>query len=56
MMVKDPVCGMMVDSRVPPVRIHYQGKEYFFCSTKCREDFEKDPEKYLSKSEEEKDS
>jgi YHS domain-containing protein len=44
--VVDPVCGMEV---MPPAEGHieYRAKHYYFCSILCKEDFEKDPEKYL---------
>jgi YHS domain-containing protein len=44
--VIDPVCGMEV---MPPAEGHieYRAKHYYFCSILCKEDFEKDPEKYL---------
>ena len=39
-MVKDPVCGMYVDSRLA-IRLDGQDKPVYFCSDKCRS-------KYLS--------
>jgi len=44
--VEDPVCGMMVK---PPAAGHveYRAKHYYFCSLACKEDFEKDSEKYI---------
>ncbi len=44
--VVDPVCGMTVK---PPAagRVEYRAKHYYFCSIACKEDFEKDPEKYI---------
>jgi YHS domain-containing protein len=46
-MVKDLVCGMMVDPERAPVKAEYQGQTYYFCATGCKGAFEKDPEKYL---------
>ncbi|MFA5144698.1 MAG: permease [Candidatus Omnitrophota bacterium] len=37
-MVKDPVCGMDVDERVA-IRVNENGKDYFFCSSRCRDKF-----------------
>ncbi|WP_407166661.1 heavy metal translocating P-type ATPase [Bradyrhizobium sp. ORS 111] len=43
----DPVCGMKVDPATAKHRFGYQGKDYFFCSGRCRERFEAEPEKFL---------
>ena len=43
----DPVCGMRVDPATARHRATYQGKDYFFCSGRCRERFEAEPEKFL---------
>lgn len=46
-MVKiDPVCGMEVNEDTP-YRTIYKGRVYYFCSRICKEEFERDPEKYL---------
>jgi Cu+-exporting ATPase len=60
-MVRDPVCGMMVDENNPPTKTTYKGKEYYFCMEGCKQEFEKHPEKYLenqskSQVDKEKDS
>jgi len=44
---KDPVCGMMVDPQKAAGKVEYQGKNYYFCSTRCAERFQKEPEKFL---------
>ena len=36
--VKDPVCGMEVEESFA-IKITKDGKEYFFCSTHCRDEF-----------------
>jgi len=46
-MVKDPVCGMMVDPETAPAKSEYKGQTYYFCAPGCKVAFEKDPEKYL---------
>lgn len=46
-MVKDPVCGMMVDPETAPAKAEYKGQTYYFCAPGCKVAFEKDPEKYL---------
>ncbi len=46
----DPVCGMEVDEKTAQWTAEYKGKKYYFCAPGCKRSFEKDPEKYLSKS------
>jgi Cu+-exporting ATPase len=46
--VKDPVCGMTVDPHTAKHRAEYRGRTYYFCSGRCRERFEAEPEKYLA--------
>jgi Cu+-exporting ATPase len=43
----DPVCGMRVDPENAKHRAAYRGREYFFCSRRCRERFAAEPEKFL---------
>ena len=45
-MAIDRICGMSVD-KCNDLRKKYKGEFYYFCSTLCRESFEKDPEKYI---------
>jgi Cu+-exporting ATPase len=45
---KDPVCGMMVDPRKPAGKYEHKGKTYYFCSTRCAERFQKEPERFLA--------
>ena len=45
---KDPVCGMMVDPRKAASKQEYKGKTYYFCSTRCAERFQKEPERFLA--------
>ncbi len=46
-MVKDPVCGMMVDEKHAAAQSEYRGKTYYFCSQGCKKAFDRDPEKYV---------
>src|SRR6476661_8905297 len=46
--VKDPVCGMMVDPQKPAAKVAHRDKTYYFCSQRCAERFEKDPEEFLA--------
>lgn len=43
----DPVCGMEVNSDQSPYKFNSQGKQHFFCSKQCLENFKKNPQKYL---------
>ncbi|HWB44980.1 MAG TPA: heavy metal translocating P-type ATPase [Hyphomicrobiaceae bacterium] len=46
-LVRDPVCGMMVDPHAADYRYTHHGRPYYFCSSGCREKFVADPEHYL---------
>jgi Cu+-exporting ATPase len=47
--VKDPVCGMEVDPAKTPHRTRYRGRTYHFCCPKCKEAFDREPEKYAER-------
>lgn len=47
-MAKDPVCGMFVEEKPNSIRYNQNGKEYFFCSNLCLDEF-REPEKQLKK-------
>jgi len=44
---KDPVCGMTVDPRRAAGKVEHTGKIYSFCSARCAERFQKQPEEFL---------
>ena len=46
--VKDPVCGMIVDPQKAAAKHEYNGKTYYFCTTRCAERFQKEPEEFLA--------
>jgi uncharacterized membrane protein YraQ (UPF0718 family)/YHS domain-containing protein len=46
----DPVCGMQVETAHAPAHAVHNGNTYSFCSDRCRERFETDPDRYTSKS------
>lgn len=50
-MEKDPVCGMNVDPKTAAGKSEYKGKTYYFCSTGCKKDFDKEPQKYVKSAE-----
>lgn len=52
MQVKDPVCGMEIDSEKAEGRHEHGGKTYYFCSQGCLDKFKADPTKFVAKQEE----
>ena len=42
----DPICTMKVSSSAKDTAV-YKGKTYGFCSTYCKQEFKKDPKKYV---------
>ncbi|MCC6075279.1 heavy metal translocating P-type ATPase [Pseudomonas sp. GCM10022188] len=44
--LRDPVCGMTVDSDSPH-HIAYQGQHFHFCSQHCLDRFQREPQRYL---------
>lgn len=46
--VKDPVCGMTVDTAAGKPHLHHHGETFHFCSQRCHDRFEADPEFYLT--------
>jgi len=51
--VIDPVCGMSVDPQnAKGGASDYKGQTYYFCNPKCKTKFDVEPEKYLSKKNE----
>ena len=49
--VKDPVCGMEIEKSKAKATYEYEGKTYYFCREKCKEEFAKNPAKYVSADE-----
>ncbi|MDN3520004.1 heavy metal translocating P-type ATPase [Halomonas ramblicola] len=49
--VKDPVCGMDVDPHATEHRASHADRTWYFCSGRCRDRFEADPEAYLGDGE-----
>jgi Cu+-exporting ATPase len=47
-MAKDPVCGMFVEEKPESIRYSKDGKEYYFCSKQCLDEFTQ-PERELKK-------
>jgi Cu+-exporting ATPase len=49
MKVKDPVCNMTIGDGVAAGTTTYKGQTYYFCSKRCKEAFDKDPETFIGK-------
>jgi YHS domain-containing protein len=48
-MMKDPICGMMVDEKNALAKSRtseYKGQTFYFCAVSCKAKFDSDPEKY----------
>jgi Cu+-exporting ATPase len=48
--VKDPVCGMEIETATAAGRTEHNGQTYYFCGSKCKEKFDLNPEQYVGKS------
>ncbi len=49
--VKDPVCGMVIDSEDAAGSVPYESLEVYFCSDRCRQAFESEPARYYDELE-----
>ena len=49
-MAIEPVCGMKVKPEKAAATRTYEGQTYYFCVPGCREVFDTDPKKYLSRA------
>jgi len=45
----DPVCGMTVDPGTTPHRVELGDRTCWFCSAACRDSFEAEPDRHLSR-------
>lgn len=50
-LVKDPVCGMQIDSGRAAASETHQDVTYYFCSAACAGTFRADPDQYLERHE-----
>ncbi len=46
---KDMICGMEVDPNKPHEHSVVDGIKYHFCSTECKEKFDRDPAFYIER-------
>ena len=44
--IRDPVCGMRVDEWTATISTRYEGTKFVFCSHRCLERFQHEPERY----------
>jgi YHS domain-containing protein len=54
--VKDPVCGMLIESESAIARAEIAGQIFYFCSSECATTFEANPERYVSQATEASES
>ena len=50
MTVRDPVCGMNIESQSAFAKRKHMGQTFHFCSQSCVDQFDKDPHRYMSTS------
>jgi Cu+-exporting ATPase len=48
--VKDPVCGMEIESATAAGHSEFKGQTYLFCGSRCKEKFDLSPAHYSGKS------
>jgi Cu+-exporting ATPase len=48
--VKDPVCGMDVETATAAGQYEHKGQTYYFCGPNCKEKFVQKPDQYVSNS------
>jgi len=46
-MAHDVVCQMEVDERTARWKSEYKDNNYYFCGSMCKQNFDRNPEKYL---------
>ena len=50
-MARDPVCDMDVDQNSAAASSYYAEDRYYFCSEDCKQRFDADPKRYVSRNE-----
>ena len=46
-MAVDPICRMKVSETDAKYTSSYKDKKYYFCSAACKQEFDKNPAKYV---------
>ena len=49
-MVRDPVCGMEINAQRAAALSEYQGETYYFCSTECKQEFDRNPQRFATRA------
>jgi len=44
---RDPVCKMQVNPQQAGASLVHMGQTFFFCTTSCAQEFEKNPHRYM---------
>jgi len=44
--VKDSICGMMIEAEKSAGSSTFQGRTFYFCSAGCKRTFDKDPARH----------
>ena len=52
----DPVCGMKVDPHTAKYRSKYDGRNWYFCSSRCQSKFDAGPDQYLSETQKQQEA
>lgn len=45
-LVKDVVCGMMIDPATAAAKRTWDGRDFYFCGKGCAKEFDANPEEY----------
>ena len=48
-MAVDPVCKMTVEPAKAAAQSSYQSQTYYFCAVGCKQKFDLEPDRYLTK-------
>jgi Cu+-exporting ATPase len=46
-LVRDPVCGAVLDEKTAKFRINFEGETYYFCSASGKKKFKRHPKKFV---------
>jgi xanthine dehydrogenase accessory factor len=44
---RDPICGMIVDTRAAEYKSEIDGQSFYFCCAGCKQTFDRQPDKYV---------
>jgi len=46
-MLRDPVCGVILNEKTAKFKINHEGKKYYFCSVDCKKKFKRNRSKFV---------